>query len=57
MGNQGICKLQKSQNCGCTGEGTMIGVFMFRNGLSLDGIGSSVDGLLDEEPILRELVC
>ena len=33
----------------------MIGVLMSRNTLSLAGDGSSIDGLLDDEPIAREL--
>ena len=34
---------------------TMIGVFMFWKRLSFDGVGSSIDGLLDDEPILKGL--
>ena len=33
----------------------MIGVFMFWKGLSFDDIGSSGDGLLDDEPISEEI--
>jgi hypothetical protein len=37
------------------GRITMMGVLMFLKRLSDAGDGSSVKGLLDEEPILREL--
>ena len=37
------------------GRRTMIGVFMFWKRLLFDGVGSSIDGLLDDEPILKGL--
>ena len=37
------------------GKSTMMGVLMFLKRLSDAGDGSSVDGLLDDEPMLREL--
>jgi hypothetical protein len=37
------------------GKSTMMGVLMFLKTWSDAGDGSSVDGLLDDEPMLREL--
>jgi hypothetical protein len=37
------------------GMGTMIGVFMFWKRLSVEDVGASGDGLLDDDPILKKL--
>jgi hypothetical protein len=53
VGDEWVCKLN-CQNY-LNGIGTMIGVFMFWKGLSVDDVSSSGDGLLEDEPILKKL--